>query len=166
MRGPGRGEPAGFATRTLAFVTDAVIFGVSHTLIAWTIVQIAGLLARPSFGERLGPWIVTIGGVVFALAYNVVSWSWFGRTPGKVLLGLAVVTTAGSRPGVPRSLLRFIGYLLSAIPLGAGFLWILVDDHRRGWHDHLAGTHVVHWETARTGVRPTGEPASTVPPSA
>jgi uncharacterized RDD family membrane protein YckC len=142
-------EPAGFASRAVAFVTDAVIFGVSHALIAWTVVQIAALLARPSFGERLGPWIVTIGGVIFAIAYNVVSWSWFGRTPGKVVLGLVVSTQDGARPSVVRSLIRFLGYLLSAIPLGAGFLWILVDDHRRGWHDHLAGTHVVYRRGAR-----------------
>jgi len=148
-------EPAGFASRTVAFITDAVIFGVSHVLLAWTIVQIAALLARPSFGERLGPWIVTVGGVVTAVAYSVVSWSWFGRTPGKAFLGLAVTTADGGRPGVLRSLLRFLGYLLSTIPLGAGFLWILVDDHRRGWHDHLAGTRVVY----RNGTRATGRSA-------
>jgi uncharacterized RDD family membrane protein YckC len=146
-------EPAGFASRAVAFVTDAVIFGVSHALLAWTIVQIAALLARPSFGERLGPWVVTIGGVVVAVAYSVVSWSWFGRTPGKALLGLAVTTEEGGRPGVLRSLARFLGYLLSTIPLGAGFLWILVDDHRRGWHDHLAGTRVVYRPSARAAQR-------------
>lgn len=142
-------EPAGFASRAAAFVTDAVIFGVSHALLAWTIVQIAALLARPSFGERLGPWVVTIGGIAEAVAYNVVSWSWFGRTPGKALLGLAVTTEDGDRPGTLRSLARFVGYMLSTVPLGAGFLWVLVDDHRRGWHDHLAGTRVVYRRGAR-----------------
>jgi uncharacterized RDD family membrane protein YckC len=146
-------EPAGFASRAVAFVTDAVVFGVSNALLAWTIVQVANLLARPSFGDRLGPWIVTIGGIVFAVAYSVVSWSWFGRTPGKALLGLAVTTREGAPPGVLRSLLRFLGYLLSAIPLGAGFLWILVDDHRRGWHDHLAGTRVIYRPGARATQR-------------
>lgn len=146
-------EPAGFASRAVAFVTDAVIFGASHALIAWTIVQIANLLARPSLGERLGPWIVTIGGVVFAVAYSVVSWSWFGRTPGKALLGLAVTTQDGALPSVLRSLLRFLGYLLSTIPLGAGFLWILIDDHRRAWHDHLAGTRVVYRPSVRAARR-------------
>jgi uncharacterized RDD family membrane protein YckC len=157
------GTPAGFASRTVAFITDAVIFGVSHALIAWTSVQVAALLARPSFGDRIGPWVVTIGGVVLAVAYSVVSWAWFGRTPGKALLGLAVTTRDGSRPGVGRSLLRFLGYLLSSIPLGAGFLWILVDDHRRGWHDHLAGTSVVYLPGGRAGARPVATTSSTSP---
>ena len=154
-------EPAGFASRAVALVTDAVIFGVSHALLAWTIVQVAALLARPSVGERLGPWIVTVGGIVTAVGYSVVSWSWFGRTPGKALLGLAVTTADGERPGVLRSLLRFLGYLMSTIPLGVGFLWILVDDHRRGWHDHLAGTRVVY----RRGTRATGRSAMETTPA-
>jgi uncharacterized RDD family membrane protein YckC len=155
-------SPAGFASRAVAFLTDAVVFGVSHALISWTTVQVAALLARPSFGERLAPWIVTIGGIVFAIGYNVVSWAWFGRTPGKALLGLIVTTENGARPGVFRSLARFGGYLLSAIPLGAGFLWILVDDHRRAWHDHLVGTRVVYLH----GARVTGRRAAEVVPVA
>jgi uncharacterized RDD family membrane protein YckC len=158
-------EAAGFASRAVAFVTDAVIFGASHALIAWTIVQVATLLARPSLGDRLGPWIVTIGGVVLAVAYSVVSWSWFGRTPGKALLGLAVTTQDGAPLGVLRSLLRFVGYLLSTIPLGAGFLWILIDDHRRGWHDHLAGTRVVYRPSARIAQRESLETAAGSPGS-
>jgi uncharacterized RDD family membrane protein YckC len=155
------GAPAGFASRVVALVTDGVIFGVSHAVITWTTVQVATLLARPSLGERLAPWIVTLGGTVLAIGYSVVSWSWFGKTPGKALLGLAVITDDGARPRFLRSLVRFGGYLLSLIPLGAGFLWILVDDNRRAWHDHLARTWVVHAERSRASDRPgEAEPAA------
>jgi uncharacterized RDD family membrane protein YckC len=161
----GAGEPAGFASRTAALVTDAAIFGVSHALLSWTVVQIAALLASPSFGERLGPWVVSLGGSVFAIGYSVISWSAFGMTPGKAIFGLEVVTSTGGRPGVLRSLVRFLGYLLSLIPLGAGFLWVLVDDDRRAWHDHLAGTSVVYraGARARVGERPGAEAAATRP---
>jgi uncharacterized RDD family membrane protein YckC len=143
------GTPAGFASRTVAFVTDAVLFGIVHAMISWTAVQIAAFLARPSFGDKIAPWIVGLGGIVLAIGYNVVSWTWFGKTPGKALLGLTVTTTDGSRPGFVRSLARFGGYLLSALPLGAGFLWILVDDHRLAWHDHVVGTRVVYLDGSR-----------------
>jgi uncharacterized RDD family membrane protein YckC len=159
------GAPAGFASRTVALITDAVIFGVSTALISWTTIQVAALLAHPSFGERIGPWVVSITSVVFAVAYSVVGWSWFGRTPGKAILGLAVTTGDGSRPSVLRSLGRFGAYLLSTLPLGAGFLWILVDDHRRGWHDHLAGTRVVHRESARAKARRAADAATVMPAS-
>jgi uncharacterized RDD family membrane protein YckC len=37
-----------------------------------------------------------------------------------------------------------VGMYAAAIPLGAGFLLILVDDRRRGLHDRIAGTLVIH----------------------
>jgi uncharacterized RDD family membrane protein YckC len=36
-----------------------------------------------------------------------------------------------------------LGYYLALLPLGAGFLWVMIDKKRRGWHDHIAGTIVV-----------------------
>jgi uncharacterized RDD family membrane protein YckC len=42
---------------------------------------------------------------------------------------------------------------LSALPLFAGFLWVLIDDERRGWHDRFAGTQVVYAWEARMGQR-------------
>jgi uncharacterized RDD family membrane protein YckC len=151
---PGRREEAaGFATRAVAFLTDAVAFGVALAATSWVAVQVATLLARPNFSERLAPWVVTVDGVVLAMAYFVVSWSAYGRTPGKALLGLAVITKDGARPSVGRSILRYFGYLISTIPLGLGFLWVLVDNNRRAWHDHLAGTRVVYRESRRAEAR-------------
>lgn len=43
-----------------------------------------------------------------------------------------------------RAALRTLAYLASMLPVYVGFLNILVDDRRRGWHDLLAGTVVVH----------------------
>lgn len=40
--------------------------------------------------------------------------------------------------------LRRLGWgLLSVLPAGLGFAWILVDQQRRAWHDRLSGTRVV-----------------------
>jgi uncharacterized RDD family membrane protein YckC len=157
------GGPAGFASRAAALITDAVVLGVSHALVSWTIVQIAALLVSPRFGDRLAPWVVSLGGTLLGVGYNVVSWSAFGKTPGKAIFGLEVVTLTGRRPSVLRSLVRFLGYVLSLIPLGAGFLWVLVDDHRRAWHDHLAGTTVEYRAGARARAeeRPAAEAAAT-----
>ena len=60
---------------------------------------------------------------------------------------------AGDRPGdpvsvgtgrlVPDVILRLIGYIISAIPLSLGFLWIAIDGRRQGWHDKFARTYVI-----------------------
>jgi len=40
--------------------------------------------------------------------------------------------------------LRRLGWsLLSLLPLGLGYLWIVFDPLRRAWHDRLSGTRVV-----------------------
>ena len=38
---------------------------------------------------------------------------------------------------------ELIGKSLGAFPLYLGFLSILWDDERRGWHDRIAKTHVI-----------------------
>lgn len=48
---------------------------------------------------------------------------------------------------------RVLGYYISFLALFLGFLWVLVDDRRQGWHDKIADTIVVYdWE-ARLGKR-------------
>ena len=48
---------------------------------------------------------------------------------------------------------RVIGYYLSFFALFIGFLWILLDDRRQGWHDKLADTIVIYDWDARLGRR-------------
>ena len=81
---------------------------------------------------------------VIAVLYFALS-TFTGRTPGKWLMGFRLlVRTGGGDVTLGRAMLRSLGYIVSLIPLGAGFLWVLVDDERMGWHDHLAGTKVQH----------------------
>ena len=61
-------------------------------------------------------------------------------------MGLRIQRVGGGRLSVGRSLLRTLAYLVSLIPLFAGFLWVAVDPQRRAWHDHIAGSQVVFQE--------------------
>jgi uncharacterized RDD family membrane protein YckC len=81
------------------------------------------------------------------VVYYLFFWTLLGYTPGKFLLGLKIVRRNGSKLGLGRAIVRFIGYWISIIPLGLGFIWIILDSKREGWHDKLAGTHVIYtWE--------------------
>ena len=92
-----------------------------------------------------------------------------GRTPGKWLMGLQVVSSNGADVRLGWSVLRFLGYIVSLVPLGAGFLWVLGDDERRGWHDHIARTQVIYQPGKLLGPRPSRRPpgvtSSPAPPS-
>ena len=41
-------------------------------------------------------------------------------------------------------ILRYVGYYLSAIVVGLGFIWVAFDARKQGWHDKIANTVVVY----------------------
>lgn len=68
----------------------------------------------------------------------------FGVTLGKWATGLRIQRVDSGNPGIGRALLRhFVGYPLSLVTLGIGFLMAGVTVHGRGLHDMIAGTVVV-----------------------
>jgi uncharacterized RDD family membrane protein YckC len=82
--------------------------------------------------------------VIWSISYFVTFWATTGQTPGSRLLQIRVCRASDGRILRPRkALLRFGAMILAALPLGAGFLPILVDNRRRGLHDMLAGSVVV-----------------------
>ncbi len=84
----------------------------------------------------------TFWGLCFvAMNYGVLQGIW-GGTAGKLLCGLRVVNTDGSPIGVFKSLLRTGLYLVSAIPMYAGFVMALWDRQVRTLHDRFCGTIV------------------------
>ncbi len=82
---------------------------------------------------------------VLAATYHVYFWGVRGATPGKRVLGLAVESERGDLPiGVPKAFLRLVGYALSGILLGIGFLMAAFGG--ASLHDRIAGTRVVRRE--------------------
>ena len=58
------------------------------------------------------------------------------------ILGIDVRTTEGARVPPARGVVRIVGMILAAIPLFAGYLPILTNEKRQGFHDKLARTVV------------------------
>lgn len=147
-------QTAGFASRLIAFLVD--LFLVNTGLVVATSVTVL-LLRYFDFGNlfsvadeptELGRLVVGLVATVTFLTtyfvYPVFFWVLAGQTPGKRLMGLRVVRTDGQPLTVDRAVLRALGYWLSAFPLFLGFLWLLQDDKRQGWHDYLADTYVIY----------------------
>ncbi len=137
------GTTAGFISRALAIATDTVLLTVIITGGSWVVRSFIDLILG-SDPIQIDPVVLFFVAPVIAVLYFALSTDLTGRTPGKWLMGLRVVRTCGGDVTLGRALLRSIGYIVSLIPLGAGFFWVLVDDERRGWHDHIAGTKVQH----------------------
>lgn len=157
-----KGHYAGFISRLLAYSVDLVIVVISLTATGWVIkttLEIFGLdIINLSFF-----WIAVSGVVsfLFVAGYYIFFWSLIAQTPGKMIMGLRIVAVDGSPVTVWQSVRRFVGYIVSLI-LFLGYIWILVDDRRQGWHDKIASTFVVYTWDARPGrlfrERVAGEP--------
>jgi uncharacterized RDD family membrane protein YckC len=60
-----------------------------------------------------------------------------------MLIGIKVVSTDGSPITIGKAVLRYIGYIVSSLIFCLGFLWVIWDADKQGWHDKIAGTYVV-----------------------
>ena len=94
--------------------------------------------------------VVSIGTTIWAITAIVFIGNFFllplitGRSVGKMLTGLTIVRKDGSDVGLLQLLLRgTIGYLLTALTLGLGFLISAVNSSGRALHDYVGGTIVV-----------------------
>lgn len=81
--------------------------------------------------------------VLLALVYHVAFWTLRGTTLGGIICQLRVVRIDGRKLEFPESLVRGLTGIFSLAVAGLGFLWILRDPERQGWHDRVAGTYVV-----------------------
>ena len=91
------------------------------------------------------PYIKTTLGIVVAIPplYFIIMHAVFGQTIGKMILGIQVVRSDSRRVGPFISTLRFFGYIISFVLLFFGFLWVIIDRERQGWHDMIADTFVI-----------------------
>lgn len=131
----------GVATRAVALTVDALLAQLAVFVPAAVIALIASLAGGLGAG-----WIVDtllgVGWFFVVAAYFVFFWSTAGETPGMSLMALHVTDARDETPSAVRSTVRFVGLVLSIIPLFAGFLPVLFDARRRGLADYLAGTVV------------------------
>ncbi len=126
-------EIASVGQRFGAFLVDFVIS---------VLVGIVGMVIGSAMGGdgsvvnlvlSIGYWIV----VLIMVATR-------GQSPGKIAIGIKIVKTDGSSIGFGRTLIReVIGKIISSIILLLGYIWILFDGKRQGWHDKIASTYVV-----------------------
>jgi uncharacterized RDD family membrane protein YckC len=146
------GEYAGVVSRGIAFFLDAIIVIVVCTVgfeAAITVLSTIGLAnGSPTFSGNAIGYVIAIP--IAFVAYCAASWMLAGRTIGMFLLGVRVVRPDGESPRGGRSTIRALAYWISAI-LMLGFIWIMFDKRRQGFHDKIAGTYVVYDWPGRRG---------------
>ena len=76
-------------------------------------------------------------------AYNVWFVSRKGGTPGKLVLGLRVVTPDRRNLTVGRATGRYFAFLINGFTFYIGFIIAAFDSEKRALHDHICNTRVI-----------------------
>jgi len=120
---------AGWWRRFFAAVVDGILLAIVHAIL------------RVFIGEA---------GVGLGLLIDIAYFTYFhgstGQTPGNSALSIKVVDLrdgTGRPIGYGRAFIRWLGSILSAIPLFLGYFWMLWDPEKQTWHDKMAGSVVV-----------------------
>jgi len=125
-------EKAGAGTRLVSYIIDYVILWI-----------ITGILALIFMAFGVAFVAASIVGILISLGY----FTYFfgnGQTPGMKVMKIKLCGTDDTYPiGYGKGFLRWIGMLISALVIYIGFLWILIDKDKQGWHDKIADTYVV-----------------------
>ena len=122
------------------------------------VLALATLLARVFGDARRGSALVLTAGYVAVAAVALLNFglvaSLSGRTLGKWLAGLRIERKDGEPLSFGRALVRhLVGYPLTLLTLGAGFLLAAFHPQGRALHDLLAGTVVVRSRQPRAAAR-------------
>ncbi len=139
-------RPPGLWRLVAAGVVDSLVGAAAWSLAAvWILIVVWGSRRAPLGlgGMLLLVATVLLLGPALHIAYHTVFVGGCGQTPGKMLLGLAVVRRDGAAAGYGRALLRCAAGLLCVLTLGLGRLSVLFTRERRGLPDLVAGTRVV-----------------------
>jgi uncharacterized RDD family membrane protein YckC len=142
-------EYVGFWSRSAASVIDTVLLFLIATP---PLISIYGWeYLDGEHGWIAGPAEVLITYVMPAVI-TVLLWAIWQATPGKIAISARVVDAeTGGKASLVQLALRYLGYFVSLLPLGLGFLWVALDPRKQGWHDKLAGTLVVRqWPTRQS----------------
>jgi uncharacterized RDD family membrane protein YckC len=135
---------AGFWRRFVAYIIDAIIFGI----VAGIIELIIAAIVRTSGADTAG---VTVRGglvsLVVGLLYFGYLWSRNGQTIGYMALGLRLVRADGQPVtfvgAMLRYLLIYLSFAICLIPAIISAFMIGLGQRKQGIHDLILGTLVV-----------------------
>lgn len=131
-------ENIGFGKRLVAAIIDLIIFAIVVNVLQIFIFRNGFLSPQDLDAMKL------LFSTLCGLAYYIIMWARFdGATIGKKIMKIKIVNDDGSSVTDLAVFLRFVGYIISALPLLLGFLWIIWDREKKGWHDKIAKTRVI-----------------------
>lgn len=131
----------GFWVRVFASLIDSVLMALVLLPFAYTLYG-EDLISRQG---QLEGWSNILFNYLIPLAIVLLFWFYRSATPGKMLLKAEIVDEDSlGKPQAWQWIVRYLGYYVSMLVLGLGFLWVGWDARKQGFHDKLARTVVIY----------------------
>jgi uncharacterized RDD family membrane protein YckC len=154
------GYYAGIASRTASLAIDLTLVGIVMAFVVFFAEQVMDIMRiglslflqadMPASAEEpvIKFLVSSVATYAVFVLYHTIAWSITGATIGDAVAGLRVVTTWAELPKPLRAFLRVtLGYTLSFLLFGFGFLMVLWTPKRRGLHDNMFRTLKVYsWD--------------------
>ena len=130
----------GFWKRTVAVLVDTfLIILVIFPILIW----VYGIEYLNNEHMEKGSFDFIIN-YVFPTIAVILLWKYYQATPGKMIFKATIVDArTGGKPSLRQLIIRYLGYIISTIPLCLGIFWVAFDKKKQGFHDKLANTVVV-----------------------
>jgi len=130
-------DVASFEDRTMAALVDCAL-----TLCAFLLFSTVFAISSTNLPHGR---IALIGAAAILLAtwllYQLLFFTLTDATPGMRYARIALCTFNDENPSRAALRGRIAAMLLSALPLGLGFLWAVFDEDSLGWHDRITRTY-------------------------
>ena len=138
---------AGPGSRSYAFIVDWHIrlLLALQWLLAGHLIYFGGLQMTPDPGPRYVLWVWLPTLLIYFFYHPVLEIAMRGRTPGKRIAGVRLVTREGDIPGAGPLLLRNIFRILDSLPVCylVGLISVVMTEHHVRIGDLAAGTLLV-----------------------
>ena len=129
----------GLVIRLLAMIYDGLLLFAVLMMATLPYILIIGGPPQ-SFIARLGLQLYLLAIIV---SFFVWFWTHGGQTLGMRSWRLKLVAADGRAISRSMALKRLVAALLSLLAVGLGYFWILIDPHKRAWHDILSNTRLI-----------------------
>ena len=118
----------------LSFV---IVVGFFSMVVVMSLLSIDNVEAGSPIAKIFFPYLLLLTFVFYG-------WFWThgGQTLGMRAWKLRLIGEKGTRISWGQAFFRFCYSIISWLPFGAGYLWMLVDKNKRTWHDKVSHTFI------------------------
>ncbi|MBF0433623.1 MAG: RDD family protein [Fibrobacteria bacterium] len=131
---------ASIGKRFGAIVIDGLVFLVLNLITSAITVALASSTGK---GIIVAQVVNMLGSFVLPLIYEVVFIGLKGATPGKMAMGVKVISTDGEPVSMLKSLGRYFAKMISGLILMIGYIMAFSDKKKQALHDKMCNTLVV-----------------------